>query len=65
MGGRKQAMPIPQRALGRLGRSSEPDKLAWACPGCNLRKSDRVEATGPETVLLFRVPHSEGELWPP
>lgn len=25
------------------GGSSEPENLAWACPSCNLRKSNRVE----------------------
>ncbi|MBI1903254.1 MAG: HNH endonuclease [Planctomycetia bacterium] len=29
------------------GGDSTPDNLAWACPGCNLRKSDRVEAADP------------------
>lgn len=32
------------------------DNLAWACPGCNLGKSDRLEAPDPETrrtVPLF------------
>ena len=32
------------------------ENLAWACPGCNLRKSDRVEipaADGPQMVPLF------------
>jgi HNH endonuclease len=32
------------------------DNLAWACPGCNLHKSDRTEALDPETgerVSLF------------
>ncbi len=38
------------------GGVSELDNLAWACPGCNLRKSDRTEATDPSlgnTVALF------------
>lgn len=25
------------------------DNLAWACPSCNLRKSDRTEASDPES----------------
>ena len=32
------------------------DNLAWACPGCNLKKSDRVESAKPQTgeiVPLF------------
>jgi len=38
------------------GGASHLDNLAWACPGCNLRKSDRIEAPDPETgqfVSLF------------
>ena len=31
------------------GGQSTLDNLAWACPGCNLRKSDRVEIVDPET----------------
>ena len=45
------------------GGSSDLDNLAWACPGCNLRKSDRVEAPDPETggdVALF---HPRMDRW--
>jgi 5-methylcytosine-specific restriction endonuclease McrA len=38
------------------GGSSELDNLAWRCPSCNLRKSDRTEAIDPddgETYPLF------------
>ena len=38
------------------GGPSQLDNLAWACPSCNLRKSNRVEvqiAEGDETVPLF------------
>ena len=31
------------------GGDSSLGNLAWACPGCNLRKSNRVEAHDPET----------------
>jgi hypothetical protein len=31
------------------GGSSEPANLAWSCPGCNLRKSDRTAAVDPQT----------------
>ncbi len=44
---------IIPRSLGGL---SETDNLAWACPSCNLHKSNRVEvpAVGKlESVLLF------------
>lgn len=38
------------------GGSSVLENLAWACPGCNLRKSDRLEVEDPQTgrsVPLF------------
>lgn len=38
------------------GGHSTLDNLAWACPGCNLRKSDRVQVHDPATgasVPLF------------
>jgi len=38
------------------GGSSELDNLAWACPSCNLHKSNRVEVEfsgGGEKVRLF------------
>ncbi len=38
------------------GGLAELDNLAWCCPSCNLRKSDRVEVNnpdGPGTVPLF------------
>jgi hypothetical protein len=38
------------------GGVSEPNNLAWACPSCNLHKSDRIDALDPESnalVLLF------------
>ena len=44
---------IVPRCLGGL---SELENLAWACPSCNLHKSNRVEAEVPgssETVSLF------------
>jgi hypothetical protein len=43
---------VPKSRGGR----SEMDNLAWACPACNLHKSDRTEATDPESgtgVQLF------------
>ncbi len=39
-----------------LGGLDEVDNLAWACPACNLSKSDRVEAHDPlsgDAVGLF------------
>ena len=38
------------------GGQSQLNNLAWACPSCNLHKSDRIDAPSPdtgETVLLF------------
>lgn len=38
------------------GGTDDPDNLALACPSCNLHKSDRTEATDPEsneTTPLF------------
>ncbi len=31
------------------GGAPELENLAWACPGCNLRKSDHLEAPDPKT----------------
>ncbi len=45
------------------GGNSEIANLAWACPGCNLHKSNRVEATvpeGEESVPLF---HPRLHVW--
>ena len=39
-----------------LGGPDELDNLAWACPACNLSKSDRVEVLDPltgEAVAIF------------
>ncbi len=41
--------------IARSGKTTFAN-LAWACPGCNLHKSDRVEALDPatgESVPLF------------
>jgi hypothetical protein len=38
------------------GGKSDLQNLAWSCPGCNLSKSDRIEARDPESgtwVPLF------------
>ena len=31
------------------GGATDLANLAWACPGCNLRKSDRIDATDSDT----------------
>jgi len=45
------------------GGKSEIQNLAWACPACNLHKSNRVEVTAPkgeEPVPLF---HPRRDVW--
>jgi hypothetical protein len=37
------------------GGQSLLDNLALACPGCNLKKSDRTELPDPETGLLVPI----------
>lgn len=37
-----------------LGGSDDLDNLAWACPGCNLTKANRVTITDPLTGQLVR-----------
>lgn len=37
--------------------------LAWACPGCNLRKSDRVRALDPETAIVVDLFHPRRNVW--
>jgi hypothetical protein len=39
------------------------DNLALACPGCNLRKTDRVDATDPETGRFEPLFHPRREDW--
>lgn len=40
------------------GGDSKLENLAWACPGCNLRKSSRVAAKDPQ-----RPPHELARCW--
>lgn len=37
--------------------------LAWACPGCNLHKSDRTEVIDPATGTSARLFHPRLHLW--
>jgi hypothetical protein len=46
------------------GGTSEEGNLAWACPGCNLRKSDRVEFLDPETGVDVPLFHPRKDHWP-
>jgi hypothetical protein len=39
------------------------DNLAWACPACNLRKSDRLHALDPETNSLVPLFNPRQQRW--
>jgi hypothetical protein len=39
------------------------DNLALACPGCNLKKSDRIVAVDPETDSMVRLFHPRNDRW--
>lgn len=45
------------------GGGDELDNLAWACPGCNLRKSDRIDATDPESGTIIKLFHPRSQVW--
>ena len=45
------------------GGGSDLDNLAWACPACNLRKSDRLQALDPETNALVPLFSPRGQRW--
>lgn len=45
------------------GGDSTLDNLAWACPGCSLRKSDRIQAADPETDELVAVYNPRLDRW--
>ena len=45
------------------GGSSELDNLAWGCPSCNLRKSDRIELTDPDTNDVVPMFHPRRDSW--
>jgi len=46
-----------------LGGTDDLDNLAWACPGCNLKKSNRVIAVDPETGMEVRLFHPRLDRW--
>jgi hypothetical protein len=48
---------------GSRGGASELHNLAWACPGCNLRKSDRTQAIDPDTNTLVSLFNPRSERW--
>lgn len=45
------------------GGKSEFENLAWACPGCNLHKSNRVEVTAPEDLEPIPLFHPRRHKW--
>jgi hypothetical protein len=45
------------------GGATELINLAWACPGCNLRKSDRTEAVDIVTGQLSPLFHPRQDDW--
>jgi len=51
---------ISPRSRGGLTESSN---LAWACPSCNLRKSDRTHAADPETAQQTPLFHPRQDIW--
>jgi hypothetical protein len=44
------------------GGPAHPSNLAFACPGCNLHKSDRVEVPDPDSDAIARLfnPRTDG-----
>jgi len=51
---------IMPRSRGGL---SQLDNLAWACPSCNLHKSDRVEVPLPDTDEMVPLFNPRGDNW--
>jgi hypothetical protein len=45
------------------GGESEFDNLAWACPGCNLRKSDRTLAIDPDSGITVHFFNPRKDTW--
>ncbi len=45
------------------GGTTLPENLAWACPGCNLRKADRESVPDPESGTLVRLFHPRADRW--
>ena len=45
------------------GGKSEIENLAWACPGCNLHKSNRVEVNAPEDQEPVPLFHPRRHEW--
>jgi hypothetical protein len=45
------------------GGATDLENLAWACPGCNLRKSDRVDVIDPGTQVAVPIFHPRSYSW--
>lgn len=45
------------------GGVSDLDNLAWACPSCNLHKSNRVEVPAPDGGELVPLFHPRRDHW--
>ena len=45
------------------GGSDDLDNLALACPGCNLKKSDRVTVTDPDTRQQVPLFNPRADIW--
>ena len=45
------------------GGSDEEDNLAWACPSCNLKKSDLVSGRDPETGTVVPLFNPRRDAW--
>jgi len=45
------------------GGSSEVDNLAWACPSCNLHKSDRTLVPDPDSHQMVPLFHPRKDCW--
>lgn len=46
------------------GGSSALDNLAWACPGCNLHKSDRTQVPDPQDGRPVTLFNPRTDRWP-
>lgn len=46
------------------GGATNLDNLAWSCPGCNLRKSDRIEALDPQSGAISPLFNPRTDRWP-
>jgi hypothetical protein len=53
----EHVVPSSRRGTGAL------KNLAWACPGCNLRKSDRVECVDPDTGDTVKLFNPRTDRW--